>query len=314
MNTFSSIVIHLDSSNATQKLENDSDGNPLSTNFIYNLVEPIEIPRNEDCEISLYTTTIPYSFYNCRSGVNNTIQIQYVDNTPTLNEIATILLDEGNYSATALKSAFIKKVSELDSNTYPIISSLTFEITYSRETLKYEFTLTTSLPNCSGFSIDFLLAKSLFGFRVAMPQQFTSIDTKRTLKSDICIDINDSIHGLYVRTNLSSKSTLDNENGTFSNILARIPINTNAGGIIFHTPNNSKHKSKVSLHSIQSIGLKLTDDKNRIINLNGLDFQVSLLIDFVPIQPKVYPIDKYRHRIIESQPTKKTKKKSKSKK
>ena len=53
MNTNSSVVLHLDSRFRSRFLENDINGYPLTTNFIYNLTEAIEIPLNEDCEISL---------------------------------------------------------------------------------------------------------------------------------------------------------------------------------------------------------------------------------------------------------------------
>jgi hypothetical protein len=33
---------------------------------------------------------------------------------------------------------------------------------------------------------------------------------------------------------------------------------------------------------IKMIGVKLTDDKNRLMDLNGLNWQLSIQIDFVP--------------------------------
>ena len=74
---------------------------------------------------------------------------------------------------------------------------------------------------------------------------------------------------------------MDNELGTFSNILARLPITTNAGGIIFYDPSMSDHSTLVHPHYIQSIVIKLTDDRNRAIDLNGLHWQVSFKICFV---------------------------------
>ena len=93
--------------------------------------------------------------------------------------------------------------------------------------------------------------------------------------------MNDAIHGLYIRQNIATKGSMDNENGTFSNILARIQITTNAGGVIFHKPNEATHHNLVGTNAIDNIGVKLTDDRNRAIDLNGLDWQVALLISFV---------------------------------
>ena len=307
INTLSSVVIHLDSRFATRFLETDK-----TTNYIYDLTETIEVPDHEVCEVSLYTATIPYSFYNVRSGINNEVKLFYYDVDTTKNEEATIYLTEGNYSATALKSEFQSRVSALPDGTHSqdfpnyshpdgqhIIKSFVFTTTYTRETLKYTFTLTTTLPTALGVTINFSTARTLFGFKQDSAYSLSTTDTARVIRSENCIDINDSIHGLYIRQNLTTKSTLDNENGTFTNILARIPINTNAGGIIFHTPANTTHKAVASLRSIQSIGCKLTDDQNRAIDLNGLHWQISLLISFIPAPPRVPQLTKLSRRINE---------------
>ena len=243
--TNSSVVIHLDSRFATRFLDTDK-----TTNYIYDLTETIEVPDHQLCEVSLYTATIPYSFYNVRSGINNQVKLYYYDQSNANDEYAEIFLGEGNYSATGLKAEFQKQITTLETGahyTHPsgqqLIKSFVFTTTYTRETLKFTFTLTTPLPNASVgtsvVSINSYTANSLFGFKTAMPYDLTNIDTNRTIKSEICIDINDSIHGLYVRHNLTTKSTLDNENGTFTNILARIPINTNkhyiSRAVKFHT-------------------------------------------------------------------------------
>ena len=53
-------------------------------------------------------------------------------------------------------------------------------------------------------------------------------------------------------------NSVDTQSGTFSNILSRIPIQVNAGGIVFATPNNATHKSIVDLRSIDTLTIRLT--------------------------------------------------------
>mgnify|MGYP003143864573 CR=1 FL=1 len=101
------------------------------------------------------------------------------------------------------------------------------------------------------------------------------------------VDVNGSIHGVYIRTNLVSDGTLDTQSGTFSNILARVPINVNAGGIIFATPNNATHRAIVDLRTIDTLTIRLTDERNRILDLNGLHFQVALAVDFLYAKRKI---------------------------
>jgi hypothetical protein len=63
----------------------------------------------------------------------------------------------------------------------------------------------------------------LFGFRVDSDQRISySSDKTIFLGGDKVIDMNDEIHGLYVRTSLTTDGTLNSETGTFSNILSRI--------------------------------------------------------------------------------------------
>ena len=95
------------------------------------------------------------------------------------------------------------------------------------------------------------------------------------------IDLNDSIHGLYIRQNIATKGSLDNESGVFTNILARLPITTNAGGIIFFHPSSNDHETMVSVPVINTIGIRLTDDRNRSIDLNGHHFQMSIRISYI---------------------------------
>lgn len=103
------------------------------------------------------------------------------------------------------------------------------------------------------------------------------------LYSDDVSDLTNSVRSLFMRTNLSTTSVLDsNIGGGFSNILCRVPINAEAGGIINIDPvNGDVHKLLLKLKTITNISIRLTNQKNETINLNGLDFDVSLKLEFV---------------------------------
>ena len=295
MNDVTSIIIHLDSRFATNQIENDSAGYPLTTNYTYTLVEGLPIPDSKICEVSLYTATIPYSFYNVRAGINDTFEIRAAMLT-NIEHTETFTIPSGNYSANALKSMFntLQKAA-----TNPTIQSMDFVITYYRETIKFDFDMITDVPNLEVLRVNFINCASMFGFRHNNHNYDFNYSTTHTRSSEICVDISDSIHGLYIRQNLATKSTLDNEAGTFSNILTRIPINTNPGGIIFHNPQNSTHRAITDLHSIQTIGVKLTDDNNRSIDLNGLHWQMSLLITLIDRPPFTPELTKFTRRLNE---------------
>lgn len=103
------------------------------------------------------------------------------------------------------------------------------------------------------------------------------------LYSDDVADLTNSVRSLFMRTNLSTTSVLDsNIGGGFSNILCRVPINAEAGQVINIEPvNGDVHKLLLKLKTITNISIRLTNQKNETINLNGLDFDVSLKLEFI---------------------------------
>lgn len=103
------------------------------------------------------------------------------------------------------------------------------------------------------------------------------------LYSDDAADLTNSVRSLFMRTNLSTTSVLDSHiGGGFSNILTRVPIKADPGQVINIDPvNGDVHKLLLKLKAITNISIRLTNQKNETINLNGLDFDVSLKLEFV---------------------------------
>ena len=103
------------------------------------------------------------------------------------------------------------------------------------------------------------------------------------LYSDDVADLTNSVRSLFMRTNLSTTSVLDSHiGGGFSNILTRVPIKADPGQVINIDPiNGNVHKLLLKLKAITNISIRLTNQKNETINLNGLDFDISLKLEFV---------------------------------
>ena len=108
------------------------------------------------------------------------------------------------------------------------------------------------------------------------------------------VDMNASIRSLYIRTNLSTSSVLDSSvGGGYSSILARVPIEVGSGEIITISPSDGAvHKLIIKVREITIIGVRLTDQRNRLIDLNGLDWDISLQFDFIEIPELKIPMDK----------------------
>ena len=101
--------------------------------------------------------------------------------------------------------------------------------------------------------------------------------------ADDVADMSNSIRTLFIRSNLCSSSVMDSfVGGGFSNILGRIPINTLPGGIInVNAADGDVHKLLLKVKEFTQIHLRLTNQRNQAINLNGLNYNVSLKLEFI---------------------------------
>ncbi len=306
VNANPSKILYVDSRDANtylaQKEVVDTEGNTftqdLTSYFQYQLTEKIEVPLNQRALISLNSATIPYSFYNFRVGINDklTMEAQMSDGT-TNNGVLTI--PAGNYTAYTLA-----ELVEDFINTTMNVGSFNFriDIDYDTDRQKFKYTLsknddaTANLLTTLQFTFSTnpeqtphieLGFPQFIDVNITLPASTGGQQSTISVFSSNVIDINGSIHGVYVRTNLVSNGTLDTQSGTFSNILSRIPINVGAGGIIFSTPNNATHRSVVDIRSIDVLTIRLTDERNRILDLNGLHFQIAISIDYLYSKKKL---------------------------
>lgn len=142
--------------------------------------------------------------------------------------------------------------------------------------------------------------------------------------SDDCVDMTNSIRSLFLRTNLSTTSVLDSHiGGGFSNILTRVPINTEPGGVISVRPvDGDVHKLLLKVKAITEISITLTNQENQVINLNGLTFDISLKLEFIadrelalaPDRRLDYAVGLQQSRAVQEQLKPKETKKKKTKK
>jgi hypothetical protein len=294
-NTMSSKILYIDSRDADNYLATKLRGDgitqvDLTSYFQYVLKENIEIPLNQRALISLNSATIPYSFYNIRLGIND-ILTATAKNTGSGATIGPLdfTIPPGNYTAYSLADIIINQIN--NGNLQDAGNNITFALSmvFNTDTQKYQYTITTTEANPISLTFNFQ-DKDLISPHIEMgfpANDFTFTSGQPTQNSQNVVDINGSIHGVYIRTNLVSTGTLDSQNGTFSNILSRIPINVQSGGIIFATPNNQTHRSIVDIRAINMLTIRLTDERNRILDLNGLHFQIAIAIDFIHAEKPV---------------------------
>ena len=326
--TGASRVMFLNSADATQNLS----ANYLTTDYMFIPDESIVVPPHHTILMSLHHTQIPFSFYNFQTGRNTILNYGLTDTGVVSGaDTGTIEIPEGNYNAQTLLNKIMELLNaetnlgtltirfnrdtlKYEWNWVPLvnferltlrISSGTNALTNFRDEIGfndnkfyqgsgiYDVFFDNNLGgvlNC-GFSSNYYVLGA-----GASTTYWTGEGNQGGVTANIfsVVDMNAAIRSLYIRTNLTTSSVLDSAvGGGFSSILGRVPIDVGSGGVITISPTDGAvHKLYIKVREITIIGIRLTDQRNRLIDLQGLDWDISLQFDFIENPELKVPIDK----------------------
>ena len=97
--------------------------------------------------------------------------------------------------------------------------------------------------------------------------------------SDNSINLN-TIHSLFVHTDLSVANVITSTQGNFRNILQKIPVNAEFGNMINYNPYmNSTFSSLINTQTIRSFQLSIKDQNDVLIDFNNANFELSFLFE-----------------------------------
>jgi hypothetical protein len=235
-----SIQVYLNSKNCDKILTSG-----YTTDIEFNL-PMIEFEEDLHIYLSVQHCLIPYSFYNINSSNN---VLNYTSNSVDYN----IIIPVGNYNINQLISALLIL---MDGFTI-VYNNLQNTLTFTHTTYDYTFLSTST-------------CLSLIGFSTA------ATSTSLILTSTMCINVN-PINCINVVSNLITYSV----NKAFPNnssILCSIPVNRPPYSLIEYI-NNNNFRSNLFVNQINNIRIKLVDDNGNLLNLNGLDFTMTLQLD-----------------------------------
>tara|TARA_R100000773_G_C4221286_1_gene120368 strand:+ start:5281 stop:6261 length:981 start_codon:yes stop_codon:yes gene_type:complete len=284
-NSENSKVIHINSVDATSIRQTG-----FTTDFEFNLQDTITCPENQEFLVSCVGLTCPYTFYNIRENINDRIPLNIG------GSINTGIIPAGNYSTTTFAST-LKTILEASASAIGV--STTFTIKYDKTKMKYKV-FTNNIQNVSFDLTQSTLTPHIeLGIEAGVNQPIQENDNVNAFFPNV-VDINGSIHGLYLRTNLTSNGVIESNTKTLSTILARIPIRVNFGGVIFYDSlEGHTHKVKLDVRSVNNIHIRLTDERNRLINLNGNNFTCSIQFDYIYKKSKIPELTKFTRRKVE---------------
>lgn len=244
---------------STRELPTNSFINGSKSFFRVNLQSPIIAKDSERLLVSLYSASIPMSFYSLDS----------FENVVSFSEgpySASFTMTPGNYTMKQVAAMVQANMTLLSPNHF------TYTCTYNVNTSKLTISCNDSLvvkslnldvANSAYTALGFSSGKYYFSSTITS-QNVTSLHDK---------------YSLFVRTSLNSTSAY-NTDGSFSNILERIPIVTN-GSVLFYEQPASLHKTLLDVKFINAFEVALTYDDGRLVDLQGLPFELTIRFDWV---------------------------------
>jgi len=237
------LQIHLNSKNADRFMSGTSD--------IEWDLPLIEAPLQHTIYLSVQNCVIPYSFYNIDSN-NNFLQYILYD---SMQNTYNINIETGNYNPYQLINVLQKSMQG-------------FTITY--DSIKNKFTFTNNLYEFRFQNVSTCLR--LIGFET------TVLSTNKTLKSINSINLQ-SHHCICVQSNLLTGS-INSANKYESNIICSIPVDKPPFSMITYI-NHNNLKYNLFNNVISTMRLRLTDQNNNLIDLNGCNWSCTIQLEII---------------------------------
>lgn len=268
--TIDSLQIYINSKYAS------SNPDYSGANNLY-LLPYIVAPEGHYIHISVVNASIPYSFYNINE-LNNVlycvVHYQFITDVMIAHDESYFInIPVGNYNANQMVNVLSKMsnwTATSDSGSYnnpnlvvtynAIVNRFTF-----RNTLDLEFNFPYPNTTCIeplGLS-EILINSSSFGY------EYTS-------KYSINLAV---IRAINIVTNYSSGNLSILQQNNF-NTLCSIPVTTLPNTLVYYE-NSNDFKTNLYLGEINNINIKLTDQDNNVLFLNGLYYNLTLQIDIL---------------------------------
>lgn len=239
-----SLQIYLNSRYATETV----GGN--TANCVYYL-PVIEIPDGHHIYLSLQNASIPYSFYSITS-FDNTFSWGLV-----AGAVNTYYIQPGNYNITQLIDVLT------------IAMGAGYTITYSSITSKILITHATS---------NFTIYAGSFNHIIGFSKTTNTTSVVNLLYGRDCVNLN-QIRAINVEVNFPTYN-INVAQAYNQNIMATIPVYVAPFSIItYDNPNN--FRTNLYVNKLDQIQIRLLDNESRLIDLNGINYQMTLQLDCV---------------------------------
>ena len=186
--------------------------------------------------------------------IQEIIFLEYTEN----NVLKTLYIEEGNYNANQLANYFTNNMQNFTCK-YDTISN---KFTFTNSLYNFVFSTGSTCLNMLGFYYDTLYLTS--ALKILSSSFCVNLQTKQC----ICIASNFQTGNINY-TDISSR-----------NILCSIPISSQPNSNIIYI-NATNFRNNLYTNVISTICLKLIDQNNNVIDLDGCNWSITLQLDVV---------------------------------
>lgn len=236
----------------------------FNTDMTVELGAGIRRPDHHTLAVSLANIDVPWTWYSISAHLGT--------NALEVDGGASLVIPDGNYNINELKTA--------------IDADVTFPYTMTFDSNSLKTTLTNTGADNTERTINFSstasegLAKAL-GFAATD----VTVAASGTAVSTGSINLQ-TVHSLFLWSNLSVANVLTTENGNFEPILAKIPMTCAVpqGIVHYSTTQDPVFRANTLENEIRVIRLSLRDQNGKLVQLNGANFELTLLVQ--ALEPK----------------------------
>ena len=217
-----------------------------NADLIVNLPFSIDLEDHQWLQIEVISAEIPNSFYNISSALQNNIFTYFIFGTINLT------IPNGSYTVDTL----ISTINSLQ---------MTFVMSYNDTFNK----IAVTAANPVTFTYDpNSYTQQLFGI---ISTQVISTTTYFGGVVNLA-----SVHSVLVRSSLNSGNSASTSQSN-NDIICKIPLSVNYGGILIYNNNDFTRKNIIKSGSISQFYLKLTEQNQKILDLNSCNWEMSFL-------------------------------------
>gem|GEM_PF-1213827 len=269
-----------------------------SDDFVISLRQPLTLTNQSNFfRVSVGRSVIPHTIKQI-NDTNHTLNVSVIRGVTSWN--GSIDLTNGNYNIITILNELKVKLNTAIFSSLGI--NLTFVFTYLKTQSGCQLRVSGSDGIATSITLKFADNVKLgrfFGYSNNAVFSYNNTNVSTDSFSNIAVNVN-PINYILIRSNsLIQRESYESivEKDTYSDILAKIPVNVSPGSFIFSDLNGSSVDLENKI--IDQIALYLSDNLSYTLNLNGLDWSTHLIFEEIGtkaddnllhmIEPKILP-------------------------